>query len=191
MRAARRRAEGGAYLRSLKSEARKVTVLPHDPAWARAFRNEARRIGAVLDAPLKLLHIGSTSVPGLAAKPIIDMLGVTPDLARIAKADPIFIALGYEPRGAFGIPGRLYYRRTAWGTRTHHLHIFQEGSDHIRRHLAFRDYLRTHAGDRAAYGALKTRLARAHPTQMSTYMDGKDAFIRALDRRIAGWPEPC
>ena len=96
--------------------------------------------------------------------------------------------LGYEAMGEYGIPGRRYFRKhNAMGVRSHHVHVFEVGSAQIDRHLAFRDYMRTHPHDARAYSDLKRQLAKAHPTDIEAYMDGKDAFIQAMDVKAAEW----
>jgi GrpB-like predicted nucleotidyltransferase (UPF0157 family) len=90
--------------------------------------------------------------------------------------------------GEYGIPGRRYFRKDdPEGVRTHHVHAFQAGSDEVVRHLAFRNYLRAHPADAQRYSELKRKLAREHPREMDAYMDGKDGFIKEMDRRAAAW----
>jgi GrpB-like predicted nucleotidyltransferase (UPF0157 family) len=90
--------------------------------------------------------------------------------------------------GEYGIPGRRYFRKhDAAGVRTHHVHVFEVGSAQIERHLAFRDYLRSHPAEAQAYSELKRRLAQTHPTNIEAYMDGKHGFIQAIDAKAAVW----
>lgn len=167
----------------------RVIVVPHDPSWAAEFARESRQVELALgDVLLAIHHIGSTAIPGIHAKPIIDMLAVVSDLARLDGQDAALQALGYEVKGEFGIPGRRYYRKDdSTGRRTHHLHAFQVGSPQIERHLAFRDFLIAHLEWAEKYGALKRRLAEAHPTDRNAYMDGKDGFVKEMDVRAAAW----
>jgi hypothetical protein len=96
--------------------------------------------------------------------------------------------LGYEVMGEFGIEGRRYFRRDdPTGRRTHQIHAFAEGSPHVRRHLAFRDFMRAHPGLAGQYGELKRSLAAAHPHDMDAYMDGKDGFIKEMEARALEW----
>lgn len=162
-----------------------MIVVAHDPAWAAQFAAEAEQIAAAL-APhlLALHHIGSTSVPGIHAKPIIDMLAVARSLTAVDAATPALVALGYQAMGAFGITGRRYFRKDdAAGQRTHHLHCFARRSPHIARHLAFRDYLRAHPLVAADYGALKLRLAQ----NPDTYVEGKAPFIVKTQAQALTW----
>ena len=97
-------------------------------------------------------------------------------------------SLGYEVLGAYGIPGRRYFRKeNRGGIRTHNIHAFGAGSTEVERHLAFRDYMNAHPGDAQRYSELKRRLAAEHPQSMDGYMDGKDGFIKEMDRRAARW----
>jgi len=165
-----------------------VVVLPYDLTWPDAFRQEALELRRALgDRIVALHHIGSTSVPGLLAKPIIDMLLEVSALEGLDRGNPQMRALGYEVMGAFGIEGRRYFRKSdADGVRTHQIHAFQSGSPHLLRHLAFRDFLRAHPGVAEAYGALKLELLGVSG-QAGAYMDGKDAFVRRVEGEALEW----
>ncbi len=167
-----------------------VAVVTYQSDWPRQFERERTLLNAALaaDGAFALHHIGSTSVPGLAAKPIIDMLLETPSLDAVETDENALIALGYEAMGEFGIASRRYFRKTnAAGVRTHHLHAFARGSEHVLRHLAFRDYLRAHEGAMHAYAALKLSLAQQHPHNMEAYMDGKDSFVKEHEQHALVW----
>lgn len=165
-----------------------VRVTDYDPRWADLFAREAAAIRAVLgENCVAVHHIGSTAVPGLAAKPVIDMMPVVHSLAAADAQSAAFEALGYECMGEFGIAGRRYYRKGG-DERTHQIHIFAEGDvRNIGRHLAVRGYLRTHPAEAEAYGALKRELAARFPEDIEGYCDGKDAFVRGLERRALAW----
>ena len=165
---------------SLGLESGTVRVVPHDPAWAALFAAEVARLRAALapDLPLTLEHMGSTAVPGLAAKPILDLLGGYPPGAAV---DPYIAALGeagYVHRGERGIPGREFFRRGE--PRAYHLHLVTEGGTIWREQLAFRDALRRQPALRDAYAALKLELARRFPRDRESYIDGKGAFVRQV-----------
>jgi len=164
-------------------------LVPHDPRWAQLFDGERQRLSSTLGAEaLKIEHIGSTAIPGMCAKPVIDMLAVVADVGAIDARDAQMRALGYESMGEFGIAGRRYLRRdNSAGERTHQVHAFQRGSPHVRRHLAFRDFMRAHAEPAEQYAALKRRLADAHPNDIEAYMDGKDGFIKEMEARALAW----
>jgi GrpB-like predicted nucleotidyltransferase (UPF0157 family) len=166
-----------------------VEVVPHDPRWRDAFHAEAKRVAAALGAGVVAIHhVGSTAIPGIHAKPVIDLLVEVTDLAGVDARAPAMASLGYEAMGEYGIPGRRYFRRDdGEGTRTHNLHAFRAGSAEVERHLAFRDYMTAHPAEARDYGDLKRKLAAEHPRSMDGYMDGKDGFIREMDRRAARW----
>ena len=166
-----------------------VLVVPPDPNWTRAFAVASSEIVAAFGANLlEIHHIGSTAIPGIYAKPVIDMLVVVNDLAPVDRCNEPMRLLGYQAMGEFGIPGRRYFRRdNAEGRRTHQVHAFQKGSPDIRRHLAFRDFLRAHPDCARQYSDLKRKLADLHPHDIEAYMDGKDPFIKEMQSRALAW----
>jgi GrpB-like predicted nucleotidyltransferase (UPF0157 family) len=168
---------------------RKVEVVPHDPRWRDAFEAEARRVAAALGENVSAIHhIGSTAIPGIYAKPIIDLLVEVGDLNGVDGRGSAMESLGYEVMGEYGIPGRRYFRKDdREGIRTHHVHVFEAGSAEAERHLAFRDYMLAHPADARSYSELKRKLAEEHPQSPDGYMDGKDAFVKEVDRRAKRW----
>ena len=171
-----------------KRQGMKVEVVPYNPLWQQMFDEEAARIRMVLGKELvDIHHIGSTAVPGLAAKPVIDIMPVVKDIRQVDALNPLFGQLGYECMGEFGIPGRRYFRKGG-EHRTHQIHIFQEDNrQDIVRHLAVRDYLRAHPEDADRYAALKQELAARFPADIESYCDGKDAFVRQLQEKALAW----
>ena len=161
-----------------------ITVLNYDPEWPLKYERERKAIAEILDGNgISIYHIGSTSVPGLAAKPIIDMMAVVRSLEKVDDARGKFSELGYEYLGEFGIAGRRYFRKGG-DERTHQIHIFQADDwNNVGRHLAFRDYMRTHEKERAEYAEIKTALAQRFPYDIDGYCDGKDAFVREMEKR--------
>jgi GrpB-like predicted nucleotidyltransferase (UPF0157 family) len=168
---------------------RRVIVVPYDPQWTEEFARASAEIKTALgDTLLEIHHIGSTAIPGMWAKPVIDLLPVVEDLAALDARAAEMESLGYEVMGEFGIPGRRYFRRdNAAGERTHHVHAFQRGSPHVVRHLAFRDFMRAHPESAREYAELKCRLAAAHPDDIEAYMDGKDAFVKRMEAQAVAW----
>ena len=168
---------------------RRVFVVPYDPQWPAAFALSSSDVVAALgDNLLAIHHIGSTSIPGMHAKPVIDMLAIVSDLATLDRDAAQMQSLGFEPMGEFGIPGRRYFRRdNPAGDRAHQVHAFQHGSPQIERHLAFRDFLRAHPTPAHEYAELKQRLATAHPHDIEAYMAGKDAFIKETEAKALAW----
>lgn len=164
-------------------------VIPHDPSWKNAFADEG---GAIKDAfgtvPAHVHHIGSTAIPVILAKPIIDLLGIISNLADADVKARSLETLGYEVMGAYGIEGRRYFRKMdSNGTRTHHLHMFEEGSPHIERHIAFRDYLIAHPNVAKEYSSLKERLTEGGHPSWDGYLDGKDPFISRVEPQAIDW----
>ncbi|HEY2660606.1 MAG TPA: GrpB family protein [Caulobacteraceae bacterium] len=175
------------------SERIAVELLAHDPAWAQLADHEARRSAALLgDNLLVTHHIGSTAISSIRAKPIIDLIPVVRDLSALDAQEMEVRALGYDWRGEFGLPGRRFcvLNDPASGRRLVHVHAYQDGSTEIGRHLAFRDYLRAHPEEAAAYEAEKLRAATTHPHDMLAYNGAKSDWIVACQTRaLAWWPE--
>ena len=164
---------------------RKVEVVPHDRAWQSLFRKESESIAKKLgNNVVAIHHIGSTSIPNIYAKPIIDLLVEVNRIEEVDRNNSEMEQLGYQAMGEFGIIGRRYFRKhNSFGTRTHHVHIFETDSPEVRRHLAFRDYMIAHPVAAQQYSDLKRKLARQFPKDIESYMDGKDEFIKNIDRQ--------
>ena len=136
---------------------------------------------------MNIFHIGSTSVPNLKAKPIIDILLVVNDINELDTYSEQFERLGYEVMGEFGIKGRRYFRKGG-DNRTHQIHAFQYNNiEEIERHLAFRDYLREHPEVCIQYGELKSQLAKQYPNDIDGYGDGKDDFVKSVEKDAIRW----
>ncbi len=165
----------------------KVQVLEYDEDWIKSFELEAEKLKDIFSEELITIHhIGSTSVPGLQAKPIIDIMPVVRKIDRVDGYNPQMEMIGYECMGEFGIPGRKYFRKGG-DKRTHHIHMFEIGDTNVERHLAFRYYLRTHPEDASRYASLKADLARKFPNDIQSYMDGKDALIKEIEKKALSW----
>lgn len=133
---------------------RKVEVTPYNPQWVAMFEEEASILRTIFGSEIsEIHHIGSTSVPGLKAKPIIDIMPVVRDIHRIDAFNGAMIAIGYEPKGENGIIGRRFFQKGG-NNRTHHVHVFESGNPEVERHLAFRDYLREHPEEAKPYKAI-------------------------------------
>ena len=160
-----------------------IHIAPYDPNWPAEFDVEEERIlDACRDLPIRIEHIGSTAVPGLDAKPIIDILAGCPPRANRAEYVAAFRQLGYEHKGAFGIPGRNYFRRGS--PRSHHVHMVSWSSAFWRRQLAFRDSLRADPLLRQQYAALKRDLARMFADDVEQYAGAKGPFIASVLRQV-------
>lgn len=160
-----------------------VVVKEYDPLWVKEFEKEKEVIAKILGAnAAEIYHIGSTAVPGLCAKPVIDIMPVVYSLAAADDAADKFRAAGYEYLGEFGIPGRRYLRKGG-DERTHQVHIFSVNDRlNVERHLAVRDYLRTHPAAAGQYGELKKILAEKFPYDIEAYCNGKESFVAELEK---------
>lgn len=136
---------------------------------------------ALGDTLVEVHHIGSTSVPGLIAKPIIDMLFVFRSAGAVDVRLPVMTAHGYEARGEYGIAGRRYFVRSEAGGQRLHLHGYAAGSPHIERHIAFRDLLRTDPAVAEDYAALKRKILEPGPVSRKQYQAAKAGFILKLE----------
>ena len=164
-----------------------VEQVPHDPEWDNAYRMESLKLRDILgDEIVAVHHIGSTSIPRITAKPIIDILVEARKIEDIDRYNEAMARIGYEARGEFGLPGRRFFVKGV-PKRTHNAHIFQAGSSEISRHLAFRDYMIAHPDDARKYSELKQRLALQHKGDIDGYCDGKDAFVKEMEKKAIAW----
>jgi GrpB-like predicted nucleotidyltransferase (UPF0157 family) len=160
----------------------KVRVVDYDPEWPRLYRREAERIRAVLgERVVRLEHIGSTSVPGLAAKPIIDILLVVPDSADEPAYVPDLEAAGYVL--VIREPGRFQHRAFKGPDTDVNLHVYSPGVQEIERYLIFRDRLRASPEDRARYQRVKRELAERDWTYVQQYADAKSEVVEEIIAR--------
>jgi GrpB-like predicted nucleotidyltransferase (UPF0157 family) len=165
-----------------------VILAEYNPAWPEmAIRHGEcfRVLGSTLVA---VHHIGSTAVPGLVAKPIIDLMPLITDLAELDRHQAAVTALGYSWHGELGIPGRRYCALCdETGARIVQLHFFRADSPHSKRHLAFRNYLRAHPAAASAYAAEKRRARDLHPGDSHAYNDEKAAWIQKTEAAALIW----
>ena len=158
----------------------KIVVVDYDPTWPDTF--ERLRAGIwphIEDVAAGIEHVGSTSVPGLAAKPVVDMTIVVPDPSAMKAVIDRLAGIGYRHRGDLGIPGREAFERPE-GTPDHHLYACAAGNDGLRNHLALRDFLRNDPEAAKEYGRLKRELAERFADDIDGYVDGKSEFILAI-----------
>ncbi|RUR12043.1 GrpB family protein [Legionella sp. km772] len=164
-----------------KEKLRKVELTPPDPLWEQLYKEAKQEITSVLQRNLSAIHhIGSTAIPHIYAKPIVDVLPVVKDLSVIDALNPAFIALGYRCMGEYGIPGRRFYWKSE-EKRTHNVHLFAEGSPEVQRHLLFRDFMRAHKDYAQAYSMVKQNLAEVFPYDIESYVNGKSSFVQRID----------
>ena len=157
-----------------------IQVVDYDPEWPGRFEELRRMIWrAVSDVAVSIEHVGSTSVPGLAAKPIIDMDIVVPSEQSMPTVIDKLAALGYIHRGDLGIAGREAFQRPSHSP-AHHLYACPQASLGLRNHLAVREYLRARPESIRAYGELKKSLAIQHPNDIDKYIAKKSDFLLAI-----------
>ncbi|MEZ4590863.1 MAG: GrpB family protein [Chloroflexota bacterium] len=167
---------------------RNVILAPHNPDWIAQYKTEAARLTAVFQPILVAIHhIGSTAIPGILAKPTLDILLEVMEITAVNSFISPMAQLGYLSKGENGIPGRHYFRRGSDEYHTHHVHVFAQNHPEIARHLNFRDYLRTHPQEAAAYSQLKAQLAEQFFTDPATYTESKTAFIHTIDQKALQW----
>jgi len=166
-----------------------IEVVTYDPQWPKMFELEAEFIKQALGSNcIAIHHIGSTSVPGLSAKPIIDIVSVVKNIQEVDNATKAMEGLGYEAKGEYGIAFRRFFQKGK-NIRTHNVHVYEEGDSEIDRYLKFRDWMRSHESDAQAYANLKTELAAKFPQDILQYCNGKDAFVANIDQKdgFDGW----
>lgn len=166
---------------------RRVEVVPYDPQWVARFEEEADRLNRLFEGEMVAIHhIGSTSVPGLDAKPIIDIMPVVRMIEQVDELTGHMEALGYRSFGEHGIPRRRFFTKGD-DVRTVHVHVFEAGDEGVTRHLAFREYLKAFPDVRETYAALKRALAEQHPTDIKSYIQGKQEWVSETERVATIW----
>lgn len=165
-----------------------VRIVDYDGAWPVLAERELRRIEEALgDLAVRLEHVGSTAVPGLAAKPIVDLqlsvAAIEPRASYVAPLERLGYLFAPDPES----PDYHFFAKPPQRPRTHHLHVCAAGSHHELRHVAVRDFLRSHTEEAARYAALKRELVARHPQDRLAYIDGKEDHITALERRAVRW----
>jgi GrpB-like predicted nucleotidyltransferase (UPF0157 family) len=163
-----------------------VVLSEYDPQWVQLYEMEAEPLRRVLgDVLSELHHIGSTSIPGMPAKPIIDMLGAVEGLDSVESKRGPLEAIGYHWMGEYGIPGRLYFvkHHSATAEDMVHLHLFDKSHPQVGNNLFFRDHLRENPEAARQYAELKRTLAEQFHNDRESYQDGKEPFIRSILER--------
>jgi GrpB-like predicted nucleotidyltransferase (UPF0157 family) len=162
-----------------------VIIVEYDPSWPEICQElRAPVVEALGDLVVTVEHVGSTAVPGLAAKPIIDMDVVVPSITDIPESIVRLATLGYVHRGDLGIPGREAFISPA-GKPKHHLYVCALGSDELRRHRAFRDYLLSHPAYARSYEELKKAAAIRFTNDRAAYNEAKTQFVKMVLQRAS------
>jgi GrpB-like predicted nucleotidyltransferase (UPF0157 family) len=160
--------------------------------WPAQFEREAERLRELLrDELVGVHHIGSTSVPGLAAKPVIDLLPVVREIARVDDFERVFTEAGYEAWGEYGLAGRRFFTKDRAGHRTHNIHIYGVGNPDVERHLAFCAYLRGNENARLEYEAVKRDVYARYSADIEAYSDGKNGWIKKMEPVALAWYRSC
>ncbi len=164
---------------------KKIRVLPYDPQWKEDFDAIRQELSLGLgDLALRIEHVGSTSVAGLAAKPIIDIDVVIRDNTPLEAVISALEEMGYIHEGDLGIPQREAFRYDSKPhLRQHHLYVCPVSSRELHRHITFRDYLRNHPEDAAEYGRIKQEAATLYPEDIDKYITHKGSVIQKLYTR--------
>ena len=163
-----------------------IEVHPYDPGWPAEFIKERDRLLAAMPGRLGVVeHIGSTAVPGLAAKPTIDLMAGSPDLPVNEAAVAVLAKLGYRYLGEYGIAGRHFFRKGS--PPTHHLHWVRRGGDFWWKQVVFRDFMRAVPDEAQAYEVLKKGLAEKFHNDRSRYTTAKTDFVLAALERAWRW----
>ena len=166
---------------------RVIEVVDYDLNWKKAFEKERVILSkAIGNNAVKIEHIGSTSVVGLAAKPVIDILIEVTSLNELDISNKNIEALGYLVKGENGIEGRRYFQKGG-NQRTHHVHAFQTNDFHLYRHRAFKEYLITHSEIAKKYGSLKKEAVSKSDNNINLYMALKNDFIQKHEKLALEW----
>jgi GrpB-like predicted nucleotidyltransferase (UPF0157 family) len=165
-----------------------ITVLDYQDEWPARFELERAAIRSALgDVALRVEHVGSTAVPGLSSKPIVDIQVAVKDVRNLAAFVPFLEGLGYLFTPDPDSPNFHFFAKPAERPRRFHVHVCEAGSEGEERHLAVRDYLRSHGEEAAQYSDLKRELSAKRPFDRLAYIEGKEAYVTDLERRAVAW----
>src|SRR5438034_130872 len=171
-----------------------IHLADYDPRWPQLFEEERARLQAAIgEWATDIQHVGSTSIPSIAAKPIVDIAVHLRSLVDALYCITPLMELGYECLGEFGIPGRIYFRKRTDQPlrgqshdgigRTHQIHMYERTNEQYEKQIVFRDYLRAHPDAAGEYEVLKRQLAERHARDVEAYALAKSEFVLAIIAR--------
>ncbi|WP_141434425.1 GrpB family protein [Bacillus sp. 03113] len=164
----------------------KVRLTDFSEDWSRMFQIEAQFLKTIFgDEIIRFEHFGSTSIQGMKAKPVIDMMCIVKDIEMVDLFNYKMDSLGYDAAGEWGITGRRLFRKGG-ENRTHHIHFYQIDNPQIERHLIFRDYLRSHPEEVAKYNHFKEELVQRFD-HTSEYSPAKKVFVKEMEQQALLW----
>lgn len=164
----------------------KIRLSKYNENWMKQYEEESKTISLIFgEEVIGFEHFGSTSVPGLKAKPVIDMICIVKDIHTIDSYNEQMASLGYGIAGEWGIVGRRLFRKGG-ENRTHHIHVYEQNHPEIERHLIFRDYLRSHPEEVERYSTFKEELAERFE-HTKDYSPAKKAFVSEMEQKALKW----
>lgn len=166
---------------------RNVEVSSPRKEWSLMFQEECGKLKNTFgNLVVNIYHIGSTAIPNIKAKPVIDIMIEVINIDEVDKFNHQMEQLGYITFGENGIPNRRFFSKGG-DNRTHHIHIFEQGNSEITRHIVFRDYMIAHPEEAQKYSQLKQNLADKYPTNIEMYIEGKNDYIKSIDTKAEKW----
>ena len=165
--------------------ARKVEVINYTEDWKLNFLEEIKNLKGILgEEIIEIYHVGSTSIPGMPAKPIIDIIPVVENINRVDFFNEVFVRNGYIVMGEYGIYQRRFFIKGSMDERTHHIHVYEKGDCNIIRHILFRDYMIDNPQRAIEYALLKKKLSKDFVYDIEGYISGKNDFIKSVESDI-------
>lgn len=164
----------------------KVRLSDYTEDWKVMFEEEVKILKAIFgDEITSFEHFGSTSIPGMKAKPVIDMMCIVNEIEKIDSYNEQMNSMQYDVAGEWGIEGRRLFRKGG-ENRTHHIHFYQSDNPQIKRHIVFRDYLLANPEEASRYSQFKEALANKYEST-SDYSPAKKAFVSAMEKKALAW----
>ncbi len=167
---------------------RKIQITRYNCSWPKTYKKEEKKLRAILQKEISFIaHIGSTAIPSLKAKPIVDILIGVKNIKEVNSYNQLLIKAGYVPKGAFGVKNRRFFIKYNKSKRLVHLHVFKNNNPETIRHLLFKEFLIYHSNEKKEYENLKVRLAKRYPFNIDAYVEGKKKLIKTIDQKASAW----